>query len=169
MSLDLDAIRKRLAATAEHDLSAKPPRREEYYGDFSECGDHVIVWSADAGTIPPLAEFIAAAPRDIAALIEEVERLRNESIDTNDGDNPYETLPCGDCDVPYRDHVNEEGAAPCDNFHFCQDTASDLRADCSDLWEANARLRAEVETLRSELASWQTLVEKLNRQNDNML
>jgi hypothetical protein len=110
MSLDLAPIRKRLAATAEHDLSAKPAVRGFGDGDaYSECGEHVLVWSAKEGTIPHLAEFIAAAPGDIAALIEEVERLRSEVAQLR-------VFRCHVCDSPMR--LVEDGDADDDGYLY---------------------------------------------------
>lgn len=52
-----------------------------------------------------------------------------------------------------------------DDFRFLARAREDIAA----LIEEVERLRAEMETLCLEIAPWQTLVEKLGRQNDNML
>jgi len=65
-------------------------------------------------------------------------------------ENPFNALPCGDCGIPFEDHVTEEGAAECDNFHYCQDTASELREDAAALWDSNAALRAELAAVTKE-------------------
>lgn len=130
MSLDLDAIRKRLAATTEYDLSAKPAVRGFGDGDaYSGCGGEVLVWSALAETIPPLADFIAAAPGDIAALIEEVETLRSEIA-------PWQRL-VENLDRQNTNMLSEIG-------RFCRALNVTVKA--------NAALAAEAELLRYEVA-----------------
>lgn len=80
MPLDLEPIRARLNPVVGTDLTPKPSSLDEYYTTFSECGEEVLVWVRDEkrDVVPPLAVFIAHAPDDIAALLAEVEMLREE-------------------------------------------------------------------------------------------
>lgn len=185
MAFDLDAIRARLEQT------------ESLFWE-NDCRDLEDMCEADL-------TFIRNAPGDIAALIAELEWLRDEfeaaaelgrqqrkrldelegadeadaacvvnakpgqdSDNNPDSANPYDVLLCGDCDVPYRDHTNEEGAAPCDNFHFRQDTAADLRTDCADLWAEVQELRADVTALQSIIADVRRRNAELSAENEKL-